>query len=494
MVSKSGNGWKYVFGRRKRVTYPIDYSWQYKDINVRRPPLEVPRKGPGPKGPGKTRVVNTFFNNEWQENRYLTVKNVGLVEACQQRGIQVVKPEELFTPHLPEDPTVSEDFEPPEPLIKGPYYNERDHPHFHERPAHCFNAKSLFAQGQPLECAQVLLKTVLMGGGKLPERVLEAADNNRVPDAERMVKQVLMESQVLDATQIKLPRNVATPYIGWHPVEDRMFRKMPYDVTNFSWGRRERREYGIPVARRNLNLTRGLLRACDSVAGDRPSLLSRMHLENTQIRQFIERKEDLIRFFVPIQHMVTDSKPLAAYADSNEVQRTQNMTLPNIEPLDPHCTFYKVNVYNDQVNFPIKPFKGQGLQFQNVHSGIIHNNEIQRHLKTGVEFASRSLALAFLMALGQAKLLYGPEVSGELPAPVAVNLISTDGKRFHFSAYQLNTLDLDNPEGVKNMYWGGDNVYNLYEVCDYVKAVPTLQGYNQKVFDKFAALYLENSK
>ena len=53
-----------------------------------------------------------------------------------------------------------------------------------------------------------------------------------------------------DDRQEKLKKSWAVPYIGWHPVEDKMFRKMPYDVTGISWGRKVKREYGIPLARK----------------------------------------------------------------------------------------------------------------------------------------------------------------------------------------------------------------------------------------------------
>ena len=243
----------YRFGRRKWNGYPINYWWQYNNINARRPPLVIPRKGHGPKKAVKTRNVTRFFNNEWQENRYMKVENIGMVEACQQRGIQVVKPEDLFTPHIPEDPQEPVFRRPPEALIKGPIRNEQDHPHYHQRVCFDFNWITHFPRGQELESAQLLLKTVQLdqaGGRGLPERLVTAAESISIPDDDSMVRQSLMESHVFDATQQLLPRNVAVPYIGWHPVEDRMFRKMPYAVDKFSWGRNMPREYGIPGLRK----------------------------------------------------------------------------------------------------------------------------------------------------------------------------------------------------------------------------------------------------
>ena len=99
----------------------------------------------------------------------------------------------------------------------------------------------------------------------------------------------------------------------------------------------------------------------------------------------------------------------------------------------------------------------------------------------------------FLTALAQARLTYGDDIRGELPEPVTVHHISMDGRQFHFSVYQLNTLDLESSEGKKNIFWHEDVLTKLYDVCEYVSARPTLEGYNSDVFAKFSAMYLQNT-
>ena len=61
---------------------------------------------------------------------------------------------------------------------------------------------------------------------------------------------LIKDTFLYDATQKKLQQSYATPYIGWHPVNDRMTTKMHYDVTAMSWGRKAKREYGIPSHRK----------------------------------------------------------------------------------------------------------------------------------------------------------------------------------------------------------------------------------------------------
>ena len=129
----------------------------------------------------------------------------------------------------------------------------------------------------------------------------------------------------------------------------------------------------------------------------------------------------------------------------------------------------------------------------NVHTCLDHTkNEVAQQLRTPETVHARALTLGFLSALAQARLVYGSDIKGDLPEPVAVNFIHTDGCNFHFSAYQLNTLNLEDSNGIKNIFWHEEDISRLFDVCDYVKAVPVLSGYNPEVFSKFAAMYLQN--
>ena len=84
----------------------------------------------------------------------------------------------------------------------------------------------------------------------LPERLLLDLSNKVCSNQDDLIQSMIKDTQLFDATQKKLQRSWAVPYIGWHPVEDRMTQRMSYDVTAMSWGRKTRREYGIPSARK----------------------------------------------------------------------------------------------------------------------------------------------------------------------------------------------------------------------------------------------------
>ncbi len=106
----------------------------------------------------------------------------------------------------------------------------------------------------------------------------------------------------------------------------------------------------------SMNLLRGLFGVCDinSSSERAPNLLFRLHLESNLLRQFIEKDNRLLRFFVPLPYVVTDTKPLEPYADA---QATLDVALPDISPMNPFVCLWPKQVYNPQQNFPIKvPF------------------------------------------------------------------------------------------------------------------------------------------
>jgi hypothetical protein len=94
--------------------------------------------------------------------------------------------------------------------------------------------------------------------------------------------------------------------------------------------------------------------------------------------------------------------------------------------------------------------------------------------------------------------------NGRLKEPLVVNAISVSNQRFNFLTYQLNTLNLKNNEGIKNLafYDGGNEIYlnrPTVEKLPYPShrniqrlALRHLQ-YNPDVFKKFLAIMAFNS-
>jgi large subunit ribosomal protein L37 len=76
----------------------------------------------------------------------------------------------------------------------------------------------------------------------------------------------------------------------------------------------------------------------------------------------------------------------------------------------------------------------------------------------------------------------------DLPEPITIQCIQTDGRLFHFAVFQLNTLNLNGIDGKKNIFWMMPR-FPLFSSCMYVKGKPLLEGYNPEVFSRFLAFF-----
>lgn len=94
---------------------------------------------------------------------------------------------------------------------------------------------------------------------------------------------------------------------------------------------------------------------------------------------------------------------------------------------------------------------------------------------------------SFTAAAANARQKYGPDVK-HLPEPIIVQCIESNGKNFHFSVFQLNTLDINKIEGIRNFWWSSPTL-QLYEKACYEVGKPILTGYNPEVVKKLIAFY-----
>lgn len=76
----------------------------------------------------------------------------------------------------------------------------------------------------------------------------------------------------------------------------------------------------------------------------------------------------------------------------------------------------------------------------------------------------------------------------QLPEPITLQCVQIDGNKFYFGVYQLNTLELDGTDGLKNL-WFSVPMKEFYESCDYQEARPHLVNYNGDVLRHAIAFY-----
>ena len=88
--------------------------------------------------------------------------------------------------------------------------------------------------------------------------------------------------------------------------------------------------------------------------------------------------------------------------------------------------------------------------------------------------------------------------------PLTAQCIATDGIRLSFLCFQLNTLDLKNDNGIKNMVWISPGVFMydkavLNEIPGARKKDPAtyeieVQGFNDACFETFVRMILNGSQ
>ncbi|XP_040568328.1 large ribosomal subunit protein mL37 [Lepeophtheirus salmonis] len=424
------------------------------------------------------------FNNAWQEGRTLPLTDTDDRKVLTSMGIPVVSPQDVIQSSYVMPYEVPE-YDPPKSIIRENLPKDESHPLWKDRPVHTFGDRTYFPVNHQLDLAKNLTKTVELDVG-LPSRLIQSIEKTSLSEeALASVEDMIKETQMFDAIQKKLPFNYKVPFIGWHPVNDRMSSKTPYPVT-MSWQYKEARKYGIPLPRSTLNLTRGLFRLLDQFCPEAKDILHRVNHEKQILRQYFNRLGSYTRVSVHLPFSVWSPHLIKPYADTNTTKSSISLKLPDIHPMEPQVGLWPINVYREENNLPI--MDGSLLR---AHTLVNNYTNPVPDLANEDQFAANSLMLSFASALGQARLLYGSQFSDVLPEPITVHFINTDGKKFHISAFQLNTLELSTNDGVKNIFWHEKEMSSLYDVCEYVQGRPMFEGLNSSLFKKLLAMYAE---
>lgn len=132
------------------------------------------------------------------------------------------------------------------------------------------------------------------------------------------------------------------------------------------------------------------------------------------------------------------------------------------------------------------------LPKSNVHTIFFQQDPtlVQHLTKLSIDddqIMGRSLIKAFAITGAYAKQKYGEDVT-TLPDPVCVQCVQTDGQWFHFTAFQLNTLDVNSTNDKRNYWWSLPRI-SLYDFAGFDRAIPSLDNYNPEVFKNVLAFY-----
>ncbi|KAJ0059311.1 hypothetical protein NL108_015496, partial [Boleophthalmus pectinirostris] len=270
-----------------------------------------------------------------------------------------------------------------------------------------------------------LTKTKLIDG--LPPRLLSLAQDpaNQIPDQDERVKNAIKHARFWDTTEPK-------------PVRER-YSKV---------------------------LLQNLLHLCASLQPTHPALGRRILAEQHSLAATWKRGEDLFQIRGLNGLLYTSMDPLPVQSELQDVEGSREHVLESFYPVSPTIDLQQVNVYHHEKNST--GFR-EGYPFPHAHTLFFYDQKNQRSSLQPDQFRAKMVMFAFGNALARAHLQYGPQTM--LEHPIVVQAVGTNGRYFHFLVFQLNTTNLSEDSGVKNLVWL-DKDQELYE---YAKVRPVIK-------------------
>lgn len=418
------------------------------------------------------------WNNSWYIAQNRPIYPIGMKDAVLRRGIVVHQPEDLLSKLHP-DPEYEEQ-EVTETRLNTPA-RDPTHPLWKDTPAYTFQDRTWLPKNNWLKFASAITNSETVASFK-PDIQEKSKLKLNPPDFKVLgrVENLLKDVYIGDAVQRKLPRNFKVPYIGYHPVEDKMTPRKLYDHTVASWGRSMPREYGVPNPRKLLNLSRGLFMESLKLLGPTPHSL-RCSVDPEHHSQFITRPDGkLVRFNINIPVTVYGDTPLPPLSS---VDPDLIDPVPDVSPMDPVASLHAVNIYQDISSHPVT---SQSHTSPHAHLVIQHYTSAISPWYVADRELAKAMMAGFAAALGQARLRYGATVSGTLPEPVRVNVASTDGQSYVLGTVQLQSMDLGSD--MKNLFCYNPEPLSLFDICDYVEGAVVMEGLNMQTFDVLSSL------
>ncbi|XP_055902588.1 39S ribosomal protein L37, mitochondrial [Eupeodes corollae] len=394
-----------------------------------------------------------MFKKHWLIQGKRVARDTGAAAELEKLGIAVCDPKDVLKEQRPKTEHKMLVFED-QRVTEIP--QDATHPDWHSKPCHIFGDSNVLLEG--VAQAQVLTKSIEIEG--FPKNIEETINKMQLnSNVDKNVQNSIMLSHVFDAEQVKLPKI---------KIPERPAFNLP-------------REYGISYSRRRRLLINKLIFECEKLSGN--SVTSRRQIfDNANFNVNLLKDDDLLQFELCAETLMTATKPIEAVKGKYEGE------IPDLYPIKHTITIPKRNIYAPKNSYPLR----SALSCSHPHTIFIHfDKENVKNLHgtpvSTTQFQSRNLMKAFTVASARAKQLYGDSVE-QLPKPIVVQSIQTDGKTFHFGVFQLNTLQLNGSDGTKNYWFHLPNV-DLFSECTYKVGRPILEGYNKDCFRYLKAFY-----
>ncbi|XP_045776211.1 39S ribosomal protein L37, mitochondrial [Maniola jurtina] len=398
--------------------------------------------------------IGFMFKKHWLIQGKRVPIDTGLEESLKAKGIPVEDALEF----------VKEKQEPRERFeIIGPHEHikplDENHPDYKQRPCLTLKHTSVLLEG--ISQAQVLTKTII-AEDKLPHRIEELAEVSAPKAIHEGVKKAILSANVFDCEQKKLPK----------------IKESERPAFNFP------RILGISDRRRNEILTNKLLQLVEK-SNDVEVTQNKYVVNEVECHSVFDKEGDLIQFQDVSGILVTSNKPLKHELSESDIPFIE---IPDLYPVKHTVTLPPEHFYDENSKYPLRP----SVSKKHPHTTWLHFNrtEVGNLYETPVtptQILGRSLTHAFTVASAYAKQLHGEDVK-DLPEPIHINCIQTDGQRFHFGVFELNTLNVDGTDGTKNV-WYCKNDVKLYDSSRYLSGMPVLENYNPNVYGYINAFY-----
>lgn len=418
------------------------------------------------------------WNNSWFISQERPVVNIGMKESLEQRSVACHQVEELLSPLHANKP-----FKPIEIVetVMKKIPKDETHPLWQANPSYTYSDMTWLPKNSQMQFASAITNSATVNS--LPERITKSLSKfSPPPETKYRLETLVKNAYIGDAVQNLLPRNFRVPYIGWHPVESKMRPRNLYDHTKNTWGRSMPREYGIPNNRKLLNLSRAIFMETLKISGLGTQLLPSVDTEVH--RQLLSRPDGkLVRLNLNVPLSLYGKKPLPPNVDVSNIKCLDATPVPSVSPMDPLATLHATNIYHTSSAHPISSTQHSHPFTHTVFDHYTHHVDPKWNVQAQ---QAKSLMQGFCVAVGQARLRWGEAVSGDLPEPVSVNIISTDGQRYQLATFQLNSLDLGSQ--VKNVFWAHPSTLDLFEFCGYHEAQVTLAGLSLETFCHLGAV------
>ncbi|XP_071151464.1 large ribosomal subunit protein mL37-like [Mytilus edulis] len=335
-------------------------------------------------------------------------------EAIEKLGVNIVDPLEEFRTDI------KKEWKPP---ANDPRFYEEpsptENPLYKENPVTCYSYNIKFLQNIDQVC--VLTKTQNFDG--LPQNVSDLVNKIEIPNKEKLLKRYIIHSQDWVSKKVKLPRRIDKENLKF---------KFP-------------REYGIPPSQSIGIFLTDLLRMCQSTAAQFPNAVKGRRLIHSPFintHYMFNDKNILIRGSP--SYMLGSNQDLQPFANQEIIDKSIDMPLPDLYPVEPTIDLIKEHFYNDSTCNGFKlPYA-----FNRPHTLFMQNSDHWNN----VDRQCRSLMFCFAYATARARERFGEDVV-KLPEPVSVQCVNMDQTTLNFTCFQLNTLDINTEGGVKNFVW-----------------------------------------